>query len=55
MIKKDMALNKKQQGFHFFLIIKKTWNKENLEIAAYKGISFIKLIEWILKDASTKR
>ena len=25
------------------------------EIAAYKGISFIKLIEWILKDASTKR
>ena len=25
------------------------------EIAAYKGMSFIKLIEWILKDASTKR
>ena len=25
------------------------------EIAAYKGISFIKLIEWILQDASTKR
>ncbi len=25
------------------------------EIAAYKGISFIKLIEWILKDASAKR
>ena len=25
------------------------------EIAAYKKISFIKLIEWILKDASTKR
>jgi D-alanine-D-alanine ligase len=25
------------------------------EIAAYMGISFIKLIEWILKDASTKR
>ena len=25
------------------------------EIAAYCGISFIKLIEWILKDASTKR
>ena len=25
------------------------------EIAAYKGISFIKLIEWILKDASTNR
>ena len=25
------------------------------EIATYKGISFIKLIEWILKDASTKR
>ncbi len=25
------------------------------EIAAYKGISFLKLIEWILKDASTKR
>ena len=25
------------------------------EIAAYKGISFIKLIEWILKDATTKR
>ena len=25
------------------------------EIAAFKGISFIKLIEWILKDASTKR
>ena len=25
------------------------------EIAAYKGISFIKLIEWILNDASTKR
>jgi D-alanine-D-alanine ligase len=25
------------------------------EIAAYKGITFIKLIEWILKDASTKR
>ncbi len=25
------------------------------EIAAYKGISFIELIEWILKDASTKK
>ena len=25
------------------------------EIAKYRGISFIKLIEWILKDASTKR
>ena len=25
------------------------------EIAAHKGMSFIKLIEWILKDASTKR
>jgi len=25
------------------------------EIAAYNKISFIKLIEWILKDASTKR
>ena len=25
------------------------------EIAAHKGISFIKLIEWILKDASAKR
>jgi len=25
------------------------------EIAAYNGISFIKLIQWILKDASTKR
>ena len=25
------------------------------EIAAYKGISFYKLINWILKDASTKR
>ncbi len=25
------------------------------EIAAYKGIKFIELIEWILKDASTKR
>ena len=25
------------------------------EIAAYNGISFIKLIEWILKDASSKR
>ena len=25
------------------------------EIAAFKGINFIKLIEWILKDASTKR
>ena len=25
------------------------------EIAAYKGISFIKLIEWILKDASFKK
>ena len=25
------------------------------EIAAYKGISFIKLIEWIIKDASKKR
>jgi len=25
------------------------------EIAAYKGISFINLIEWILKDASTRR
>ena len=25
------------------------------EIASFKGISFIKLIEWILKDASTKK
>ena len=25
------------------------------EIASYKGISFYKLINWILKDASTKR
>ena len=25
------------------------------EIAAYHGMSFIELIEWILKDASTKR
>ena len=25
------------------------------EIAAYKGISFLKLIEWILKDASKKK
>jgi D-alanine-D-alanine ligase len=25
------------------------------EIAAYAGISFKKLIEWILQDASTKR
>ena len=25
------------------------------EIAAYQGISFLKLIEWILKDASTKK
>ena len=25
------------------------------EIAEFKGISFIKLIEWILKDASTKK
>ena len=25
------------------------------EIALYAGINFIKLIEWILKDASTKR
>ena len=25
------------------------------EIAHYKGISFIKLIEWILKDASKKK
>ena len=25
------------------------------EIAAYQGISFIKLIEWILKDATTKK
>ena len=25
------------------------------EIAAYKGMNFIKLIEWILRDASTKR
>ena len=25
------------------------------EIAAYKGISFIELIEWILKDASNKK
>ena len=25
------------------------------EIASYKGISFIKLIQWILKDASKKR
>jgi D-alanine-D-alanine ligase len=25
------------------------------EIAKYKGMSFIKLIEWILKDATTKK
>ena len=25
------------------------------EIAAHKGISFLKLIQWILRDASTKR
>ena len=25
------------------------------EIAAYKGMSFIELIEWILKDASKRR
>ena len=25
------------------------------EIAAYKGISFLKLIEWILDDASKKK
>ena len=25
------------------------------EIAAFKGISFSKLLEWILKDASIKR
>ena len=25
------------------------------EIAKHKGITFIKLIEWILKDASTKK
>ena len=25
------------------------------EIAEHKGINFLKLIEWILKDASTKR
>ena len=25
------------------------------EIAAHCGINFIKLIEWILKDASTKK
>ena len=25
------------------------------EIAAYKGISFLKLIEWIMKDASKKK
>ena len=25
------------------------------EIASYKGISFIKLIEWILKDAKKKK
>ena len=25
------------------------------EIAAHHGMSFLKLIEWILKDASTKR
>ena len=25
------------------------------EIARYKGITFIELIEWILKDASTKK
>ena len=25
------------------------------EIAAYAGMSFINLIEWILKDASTRR
>ena len=25
------------------------------EIAKYKGITFIKLIEWILKDASAKK
>ena len=25
------------------------------EIAAYKGLSFINLIKWILKDATTKK
>ena len=25
------------------------------EIAAYKGISFLKLIEWILNDATKKK
>ena len=25
------------------------------EIAAYKGISFLKLIQWMLRDASTKK
>ena len=25
------------------------------EIAAYKGISFLKLIEWIMQDASKKK
>ena len=25
------------------------------EIAAYKGITFLELIEWILKDASNKK
>ena len=25
------------------------------EIAAYKGITFIELIEWILKDASKQK
>ena len=25
------------------------------EIAAFRGISFIKLIEWMLKDASSKK
>ena len=25
------------------------------EIAAYKGISFLKLIEWIMQDASQKK
>ena len=25
------------------------------EIAAYKGISFIELIEWILQDATKKK
>ena len=25
------------------------------EIAAYKGISFLKLIQWILKDATKKK